>query len=222
MPLILQENIKNGEIGLWKISEEIDELLFLANLSVSDSITYSGISAPHRKKEWLATRALLNELKSEPHRIKYHNDGRPFLDDCLTNISISHSAGYIAIILHDTFIPGIDIELITRKVGRVASRFLSPEELATCNDKAELSNHWMLVHWCAKEAIFKMIPLSNIEFSTDIRILMNDSAEDSDPFQGIFYDKSDKIPITLYHKLVSEVLMVWGWIDVANFTRLKL
>ncbi|MCX6237499.1 MAG: 4'-phosphopantetheinyl transferase superfamily protein [Bacteroidia bacterium] len=218
MPLILRENIENGEIGLWKVSEEIDELLLLAKLSVPDVITYSGISAPHRKKEWLATRALLNELKSEPNPIKYHNDGRPYIEDCLTNISISHSTGYIAIILHNTSIPGIDIELTSRKVGRVASRFLSPEELATCNDKAELSNHWMLVHWCAKEAIFKIVPLSNIEFSTDIRLLMNDSLEDSDSFKGTFNDKSGSITITLYHKLVSEVLIVWGWVDKARFS----
>lgn len=218
MPLILRKNIENGEIGLWKISEEIEALLLLAKLSVPDTITYSRISAPHRKKEWLATRALLNELKSEPHLIKYHNDGRPFLEDCLTNISISHSTGYIAVILHGTSIPGIDIELTTRKVGRVASRFLSPDELAWCNDKEELSNHRMLVHWCAKEAIFKMIPLSNIEFSTDIHILMNDSSEDSGLFHGTFNDKSGPIPITLYHKIVSEILIVWGSVDKVCFT----
>lgn len=217
MPLVLRENIENGEIGLWKISEEVDDLHLLAKLSVSDTITYSGISAPHRKKEWLAARALLNELILEPHLIKYHNDGRPYLEDCLTNISISHSTGYIAIILHDTSIPGIDIELITRKVERVASRFLSPEELSACGDSLDLSNHQMLVHWCAKEAIFKMVPLSNIEFSTDIRILMNDSSEDSISFQGMYIGKSGSVPITLYHKVVSEVLIVWGWIDESCF-----
>ena len=218
MPLILRENIENGEIGLWEISEEIDELYSLAKLSVPDTITYSCITAQHRKKEWLATRVLLNELINEPHLIKYHIDGRPYLENCLVNISISHSTGYIAILLHVTSIPGIDIELITRNVGRVGSRFLSPDELAFCNDKAELSNRRMLVHWCAKEAIFKMVPLSNIEFSTDIQIFTNDSNEDSGTFQGAFYDKSGSIPITLYHKLAGNVLIVWGWVDKACFT----
>jgi 4'-phosphopantetheinyl transferase len=217
MPLILRENIENGEIGLWKISEEIDDLYLLANLSVPDSITYSGITALHRKKEWLATRALLNELISKPHLIKYHPDGRPWLENCPINISISHSSGYIAILLHANSIPGIDIELISRKVGKVGSRFLSPEELAVCNDKAENSNRWMLLHWCAKEAIFKMVPLSNIEFSTDISVFANDSNEDSGTFKGTFNDKSGAIPITLYYKLANEVLIVWGWVDKACF-----
>ena len=217
MPLILHKNIENGEIGLWKVSEEMEELLELASLSNPDTITFSGISALHRKKEWLATRVLLNELLNEPHLIKYHNDGRPYLENCHINISISHSVGYVAVLLHTTSIPGIDIELITRKVGRVASRFLSPDELANCNETSDLSNQYKLMHWCAKEAIFKMIPLSNIDFSTDIRILLSNSVEDTGSFHGTFNSKSGAIPITLYYKLVSEVLIVWGWVDETYF-----
>jgi len=217
MPLILHENIENGEIGLWKISEEIEELHLLAKLSDPDIITYSGITAPHRKKEWLATRALLNELICEPHLIKYHTDGRPYLWGSLSNISISHSTGYIAILLHKTSLPGIDIELLNRMVGRVASRFLSPDELAVCNDKAELANHRMLVHWCAKEAIYKMVPFSDIEFASDIRILMSDNAKDSCLIQGFFNDKSGPIPIALQFKIIGEVLIVWGCVDACNF-----
>ncbi len=217
MPLILRENIDNGEFGLWKVSEEIEDLLLLANLSGSDVIAYSGISAQHRKKEWLATRALLRELFREPHLIKYHIDGRPYLENCKVNISISHSTGYIAILLHHISIPGIDIELISRKVGKVGSRFLSPDELFICNEKPEFSNRRMLLHWCAKEAIYKMVPFSNIEFATDIRILIGNFTEDSGLFQGIFNDKSGPIPITLYYKIVNEVLIVWGCVDGNRF-----
>lgn len=217
MPLVLRENIDNGEIGLWKVSEDIDTLLSLAKLSDPDMITYSGITAIHRKKEWLATRALLNELISEQHLIKYHIDGRPYLEKSSINISISHSIGYIAIILQSANIPGIDLELITRKVGKVGSRFLSPDELAVCNEDEGLSNQRMLVHWCAKEAIYKMVPFSNVEFATDIGVLLSNSVENSGSFQGFFNDKSVPIPITLYYKTVNEVLIVWGWVDPIRF-----
>jgi 4'-phosphopantetheinyl transferase len=217
MPLLLQENIENGKIGLWKISEEIEELLCLAKLSYPDNIIFSEISASHRKREWLATRALLNELISEPHHIRYHSDGRPYLENLPINISISHSFGFVAILLHTFAIPGIDIELTSRLVGKVASRFLSPDELAACSDKTGFSNNQMLLHWCAKEAIFKMVPLSDIEFSTDIQILMNDLTGESGSFQGIFRYKSAKIPITLYYRLVAEIIIVWGWVDAINF-----
>ncbi|HZK97855.1 MAG TPA: 4'-phosphopantetheinyl transferase superfamily protein [Prolixibacteraceae bacterium] len=217
MPLILHENIDNVEIGLWKVSEEIETLLVLANLTAPDTITYSGITAIHRKKEWLATRALLNEIIPEQHLIKYHIDGRPYLENSHANISISHSTGYIAIILNSDAIPGIDIELVSRKVGKVGSRFLSPDELAVCNEEAALSNHRMLLHWCGKEAIYKMVPFSNIEFATDIRILLSKSAKNSGSFQGIFNHKSGPIPIPLYYKIVGEVLMVWGMVDGNKF-----
>src|SRR5665648_997583 len=99
MPLILHENIDNVEIGLWKVSEEIETLLVLANLTAPDTITYSGITAIHRKKEWLATIALLNELIPQQYLIKYHIDGRPDLENSSSNKSISHSTGYITICL---------------------------------------------------------------------------------------------------------------------------
>ena len=217
MPLILHENIDNGEIGLWRISEEVEELILLSNLSTTETITYNGISALHRKKEWLATRALLNQLMVGTHTIKYHNDGRPYLDNCPTNISISHSTGYIAIMLHVAYNPGIDIELISRKVGKVGSRFLSEDEFAVCNEEAEHSNHRMLIHWCAKEAVYKMVPLSNIEFATDILITMGNLNEDSGSLHAIFNDKSGPIPITLSYLIVGEVLMVWGWVDMGSF-----
>ena len=213
MPLILHQNIDNGQIGLWKVSEEIEELLFLASLSAPDIITYSAISALHRKKEWLATRALLRELTKEPLLIKYHNDGRPYIDNFSANISITHSTGYIAIILHSVANPGIDIELITRKVGKVGSRFLSSDEMTFCNEDADHSNRLMLFHWCAKEAIYKMVPFSNIEFATDIRIILSNSVEDAGSFQGIFNYKSGPVPITMYYKTVSDVLIVWGCVD---------
>jgi 4'-phosphopantetheinyl transferase len=217
MPLILHENTENGKIGLWSISEELDELLSLAKLSLPDTVTYYGISATHRKKEWLATRALLNKLITETRLIKYHNDGRPYLENCPINISITHSTGYVAILLHGTSLPGIDIELITRKVGRVASRFLSPDESAACSENGQPSNRLLLLHWCAKEAIFKMIPLSEIEFSSDISILISDTTADSGSFQGTFNAKPDKVTITLYYRIVNEILIVWGWTDKVRF-----
>jgi 4'-phosphopantetheinyl transferase len=160
---------------------------------------------------------LLNELINSPLNIRYHSDGRPYLEDSPTHISISHSSGYIAIILHENYFPGIDIELITRKVGKVAKRFLSPSELTVCNSNQEMANHRMLLHWCAKEAIFKMIPLSDIEFSTDISILIDEFVETAESFQGTFNSKSGAVPITLYHKVIGELLIVWGWVEKTRF-----
>ena len=210
MPLILHKDIINGEIGLWEISEELEDLEHLAGLSLTDSITYSGISALHRKKEWLATRALLRELLGKTITINYHNDGRPYLESCRYNISISHSACFVAIMLHENNIPGIDIELSSRQVSKVASRFLSPDEYEVCRDRTGISNHKLLLHWCAKEAIFKMIHFSNVEFSADIQITLNDTTADSGSFQGFYAGKTGQILVPLEYIEEYGVMMVWG------------
>ena len=213
MPLILHKDIKNGKIGLWKITEELRELELLTMLSGPDLVTYSGISALHRKKEWLATRALLNDLTAERTRIKYDNDGCPAPENGKFNISISHTTGFVAVMLHDVFHPGIDIELTSRHIGRVARRFLSPEEFEVCSDQTGLSNEKLLLHWCAKEAIFKMVPFNNIEFSTDILISLNENVQNSGSFTGVFKNHSDQISIPLEHLEEHGVVMVWGAID---------
>ena len=213
MPLIHRENINRGEIGVWNISESIDDLYLLARLSEPDLYSYNEIKAPHRKKEWLTARILLNELTGEQTRIAYHNDGRPYAENSVFNISISHTGIYVAVFLHSKAIPGIDIELITRQVGRVATRFLAPDELSTCLDDKELSNFRLLMHWCAKEAIFKMIPLTDIEFATDIRINYDGPTSNTGTFQGAFEFKTGSVPIPLYYRILGELLIVWGSIE---------
>jgi len=210
MPLILLKNIDDGVIGLWKISEELEELHQLAGLSPQDLNTYSGISALHRKKEWLATRALLNNLVTKYSPIKYHNDGRPYPETGQYNISISHTTGFVAVMVHEHLIPGIDIELTARQVGRVASRFLSPGEQEACSEKTGFSNQRLLLHWCAKEAVFKMVPFSNIEFSTDIHISLNSPPPNSGIFKAVFNHKAGQIDILLEYLEESGVVLVWG------------
>jgi len=210
MPLVLHKNIENGQIGLWKISEEVEELMQLSRLNSEDLITFSGISALHRQKEWLATRALINNLNGKPVQIKYFNDGKPYPENCNFNLSISHTREFVAVLIHQNLIPGIDIELESRQVGKVASRFLSPDEFDICNEHEGISNRKLLIHWCAKEAVFKMVPFSNIEFSSDIQIVLNDVSNNSGSFPGIFKNSSVQIPVNLDYLETNGVLMVWG------------
>ena len=210
MPRILKKNIENGEIGIWNISEELGQLEQFARLSDQDLLTFSGISALHRKKEWLATRVLLNEMLNKPSQINYYNDGKPYLENGEFNISISHTTGFIAILLHKHLIPGIDIELLNRHAEKVASRFLSTEEYEFCRDRTGFSNRKLILHWCAKEAIFKMMPFSQIEFSSDILISLDDTSNDSGSFRGIFRHKSGQIPVLLEFNEGNGTILVWG------------
>ena len=213
MSVIYTEEFDNGLFGLWKITEELEELLPKANLSTPDLETWSLIKAVQRKKEWLATRALLNELTLQYTQINYYSDGRPFLKDLPRNISISHTKGYAAVLLHNNQVPGIDIELNSRSAERVATRILSSEELDFCKEGDGFSNQKLLIHWCAKEAIFKMIPVKNVSYSKDIHISLMNPVQTSGSFPGTFHSESGPVSINLYYKLIDELILVWGWVD---------
>jgi 4'-phosphopantetheinyl transferase len=218
MAVIQIEKIENGLFGLWKITEEIEELLPLAKLSAQDLEFWSTIKAIQRKKEWLATRALLNELTGQTTKISYFSDGRPFLENLQTNISISHTKGYAAILLHDKEIPGIDIELDSRSAERVATRILSEEELINCRENEGYSNKMLLIHWCAKEAIFKMVPEHSVSYLNQIHISLNEPVKELLPFPGTFHSDSGTFPINLFFKSVEDLIIVWGWASVSKST----
>lgn len=211
MPVIQIEKIENGIFGLWKITEEPEELLPLVKLSPSEFETWSAIKAIQRKKEWLATRALLNEITGITTQISYYPDGRPFLENLQTNISISHTRGYAAILLHDKEIPGIDIELDSRSAERVATRILSPKELESCKNDEGYSNRKLLIHWCAKETIFKMVPEHSISYLNQIRISLNNPDTEPHSFSGTFQSESGILPIKLFYKSIEDLIIVWGW-----------
>jgi 4'-phosphopantetheinyl transferase len=210
MPVILQQHIDQSILGLWKITEELSKLEDLAQLSLSDAIAYSSFSSEKRKKEWLTTRVLLNKLVQKPCLIKHHDTGRPYLDSSDFNISISHTQDFVAILLHPTLTPGIDIEQSTREIGKVAPRFLSAKELEWCSREKASQNRDLMLHWCAKEAIFKMIKSGNIEFSTDIAIEINDTDLESGRIQGVFTQNNTYKQISLEFLEIDKLILVWG------------
>ena len=211
MALLFSEKLDNGLLGLWKITEEEEDLLSLANLSSEDLLIFSSFKAAQRRKEWLATRILYNQLTGEPAVINYHPDGRPYLENSTVNISISHTKGYAAILLNEYDIPGIDIELDSRSAEKVASRILSPEELESCRENENYSNKKLLVHWCAKEVIFKIVPEHGISYLKQINITLDNISEEIHAFRGTYYSESNSVAIDLFYKSFQELIVVWGW-----------
>ncbi len=211
MAVIQTEEIKNGLLGIWKIDEEVEELLPLAHLSSDEFDKWNAFKALQRKKEWLATRALINHLTGQSVRISYHPDGKPYLENFPMNLSISHTKGYAAVLLHNHLNPGIDIELDSRSAEKVASRILTPKELEACTEDGSYSNKKLLIHWCAKEAIFKMMPENNVSYLKEISISLNNQDGESFSFSGTFRPPSQTISINLFCKSVEQLIVVWGW-----------
>jgi 4'-phosphopantetheinyl transferase EntD len=107
--------------------------------------------------EYICERALLKDMMNGRIVNIFHNeDGKPMLNNGL-NISISHTRGYIAIILSETKNVGIDIEYVSDRVEKISSRFMREDESA--DDIISL-----LVHWCAKETLYKLFSSEHLDF----------------------------------------------------------
>ncbi|HPF50882.1 MAG TPA: 4'-phosphopantetheinyl transferase superfamily protein [Draconibacterium sp.] len=158
----------DGLIGIWKLEEKPEELLNQVQLSTNETLRFSQIKFERRQAEFLATRLLLNKLLDAHVRIGYEENGKPFLKDHCKNISISHSINFVCVFISKKNI-GIDVELSTRPIDRVANRFLHPNELEYISG---LRNPQLakIAYWAAKEAIFKCSPEQGIEFSKQIQI----------------------------------------------------
>jgi 4'-phosphopantetheinyl transferase len=81
---------------------------------------------------------------------------------------MSHSFDYAAVMLSKSKPVGIDIELVSNKVERIAHKFLNATELAFIEPKNKIEQ--LYVCWCAKEAVYKCNGRKVISFLDHIRV----------------------------------------------------
>ena len=116
----------------------------------------------------MSVRVLLKALCGEEKEIAYYSSGRPYLKDGSRYISISHTRGYVAVALHSSCEVGMDIEQYGTRVRKVASRFIRSDEESTMMEGDEV--YALLLHWSAKEALFKLMGVEEVDFIRHLRI----------------------------------------------------
>lgn len=158
-------------IAIWRLSETIDELIALWGKPEFPQ-RFLVAKAENRKREILATALLLRQKFGYDIELRHAPDGAPLIDE--GNISISHTTTHVAIALHPTHRVGVDIETIGERAVRVASRVLSPEEMAWLPQEditpaGNIPSRTVAIHiaWSVKEAVYKIHP-SAVEFRRDI------------------------------------------------------
>ena len=156
MPIIHKIESEKITILVWEITESLEEIIVLGG-----GINTSNHTSEKRKKEHLVSRLLVNEI-CPTKTIIYNKFGAPELDNG-KHISISHSKELVAVILSNKK-TGLDIEQISEKPLRLASKFISEKNLIKLNkEKATLI-------WCVKEAIYKWHQKGGVDFVKDIII----------------------------------------------------
>ena len=169
MALYLKKELENkAEIAVWQITETEEELKTLSSTPSDEMEEISWIKSETMRKQRLAVRALLNELFDEKVYLSHHDNGKPFLENRVTNINITHTDKYVAVILHDTEDVGIDIESLDRDFSAVELKALSEDEIEDLDD--EKRNEQLAIYWCAKEAIYKRLSIYNVDFAEQIEI----------------------------------------------------
>ena len=165
----LYRTYSEGEflLGIWKSDETTEQLL--ASLEHKDWYREKlAVLSEKRKHEWLSVRVLLKALCGEEKEIAYYSSGRPYLKDGRRYISISHTRGYVAVALHSSCEVGMDIEQYGTRVRKVASRFIRSDEEPAMMEGDEV--YALLLHWSAKEALFKLMGVEEVDFIRHLRI----------------------------------------------------
>lgn len=168
MPLHFHKYIKpEGEVGIWKIKEPASYFLNKITLTESEQVRLNKIKG-HLKIEWLASRYLLHKLSGRKDRGALLKDefGKPYLDESLFHISLSHSAELAAVAASKNVI-GIDIQKLVPKIKRIAKKFMREEELKSIVHEEILHMH---IYWGAKECLYKSYGKRQLDFRKHILV----------------------------------------------------
>ena len=169
MPLYRTYRKDNLTVGVWKVDETVGQLRSMFHHFSIYEEGFSRFTSEKRQQEWLAVRVLLKELCGEEKEIVYHPSGKPYLKDGSAFISFSHTHGYVSVALHPYAEVGVDIEQYGTRVQRVASRFIREDERVSVEAGDEV--YAMLLHWSAKETLFKLLDNEAVDFINHLHVL---------------------------------------------------
>jgi len=158
----------HSKLGVWNVSESEAELRALTSIPSDELEEISYIKSESLRKQKLAVRALLDMMFEDKVYLSHHDNGKPYIENCATNISITHTDKYVAVLLNDTEEVGIDCESLDRDFSAVEKKALSDEEIDDLDD--EKRNEQLAIYWCAKEAVYKKMSQHNVDFAEQIEI----------------------------------------------------
>lgn len=213
MPLDKIRKIRDGKIiGIWKITEDLSELLGRLNLSFEDN-SLSRITSRNKMKEWCAVRItcmyLAGQLDFEYSGLRKDTFGKPYLEKNNVHLSVSHSYPFVAVImdLHEDV--GIDIEFQENRILRLAEKFMSIEEFNYSKGNLLLST----ILWSAKEALYKLHGRKRLLFRSQLLVKPFDPETQFDFYGNIIDGTTER------HELRYEPLDGENAIFVYTFTK---
>lgn len=170
MGLYLKKVFPGAALGIWEITETLEEIYSMIQLSEDEYNIFSCLKSTSRKRQWLSYRLILPHLvkPKDLSSINYDKFGKPFLKNGIKHISVSHSGKFATLIASTKHLVGVDIEQIHPKITSLAHKFINDYELGNISGKHELESLYLI--WTGKEAIYKLYGKRDILIKDHINI----------------------------------------------------
>ena len=151
MPIFKEIISEQTQILIWKYSDEEE---FSADL-ILDKKEFENLKqkSPKRLIEKQMVRQMLKKIIPN-HKIRYHENGQPYLEPFDKFVSVSHSFPYAVLAISEKKI-GVDIEQVKDRIDKIKHKFLHPKEIDWLS-RAESGIEHLTAIWCIKEALFKI------------------------------------------------------------------
>jgi 4'-phosphopantetheinyl transferase len=176
-------------------------------ISSRDQVRLRNISHEQKKREFLASRLALREL--DPNYCLTYEGRIPTLANGKF-ISISHAHKVAAAIISQHVRVGIDVEAQREQLFRISNKFLHPDEKLAVRPWRVLED--LHVYWGAKEALFKIWRLGEVDFSHEFRV---DDFEPTEHGQTTARIMKDGLIINcrMQYHLVEGYHLVFAWVE---------
>jgi hypothetical protein len=210
MAIFFQQDIdENTRLAIWKIEEA--EGFFLSKVPLQREITH-----PHKRLQHLAGRYLLKYLFADfpIELIRIADTRKPYLEDEAYHFSISHCSDFAAVIVSKDKRVGVDIEMVSEKIGRIRHKFVSEEEEGVVHgpwsmvDSHPASQHLNLpmyqpinsstLIWSCKEAAFKWYGWGGVDFREHMKIKRIIPANGNQFETIMIFQKKEALFLNLY------------------------
>ena len=140
---------------------------------------------------------------------------KPYLPNEQYHFSISHCGNYAAAIVSATQRVGIDIEIPSEKVQRIAHKFIHANEQqwidqSTVNSKPlTINNELLTILWSSIESIFKWYSLGGVDFKEHMQ-LNGTIKKQNDSLQLPFiFKKETIIQLIITATVFNEIVLSW-------------
>jgi phosphopantetheinyl transferase len=209
MPLFYQQHInQNTRLAIWKIEES--ESFFAETVPLQRDITH-----PHKRLQHLAGRYLLRFLFPDfPYsEILIADTRKPYLANEAYHFSISHCGDYAAAIVSKDERVGIDIEIPSEKILRIAHKFVNGEEFEMINDQQNETKNYqqktlLTLIWCAKETMFKWYSVGNVDFKAMLQVNIK-NLEQAGSLDAFIKNSQQQILLSISYHFLNPVCLTF-------------